>query len=90
LIIVKVSDTGTSIPADLLPRIVDLFSSKSVSDPTIQGAGLGLFICKAIVKAHGGTIVAQNNSEGIGATFEVKLPIHSLRKYEPTAEAAVN
>ena len=78
-LIVRFSDTGSSIPAELFPKIFDRFSSKSVDDPTIQGAGLGLYICKAIITAHGGTIIARNNT-GAGAVFEVKLPLPTLPK----------
>ena len=79
-LLVRFSDTGSSIPAELLPKIFDRFSSKSVDDPTIQGAGLGLFISKAIVNAHGGTIVARNNTEVQGAVFEVMLPLPALQQ----------
>ncbi|MGI0013847.1 MAG: sensor histidine kinase [Nitrososphaera sp.] len=89
-LLTRVIDTGTSIPRDILPRIFDIFASKSASDPTVQGAGLGLFICKAIVMAHGGTITAQNNSNGVGALFEVRFPINYLQEYDPRANAAVS
>jgi signal transduction histidine kinase len=47
------------------------FASKSY-----QGTGLGLFICKSIIEAHGGKIWAENNSNGKGATFAFNLPIN--------------
>jgi len=75
--LVRFSDTGTAIAPEMLPRIFDIFASKSVNDPTTQGAGLGLFICQAIVRAHQGTIVVQNISDGTGVVFEVRLPISS-------------
>ncbi|HEY3094481.1 MAG TPA: sensor histidine kinase, partial [Nitrososphaera sp.] len=53
--IVRFSDTGTAIPDEILPQLFQTFTTKSAGDPTIQGAGLGLFICKAIVNAHGGS-----------------------------------
>lgn len=89
-LVIRLSDTGTDIPADLLPRIFDMFSSKSVNDPTTQGAGLGLFICKAIITAHGGTIVARNNIDGPGAVFEVTLPLYSLQEFAPRTKAALS
>jgi len=89
-LMIRFSDTGTAIPPELLPKIFDMFSSKSVNDPTTQGAGLGLFICKAIISAHGGTIVARNNLDGPGAVFEITLPLHSLREYVPQTRAAVS
>jgi two-component system sensor histidine kinase KdpD len=48
--------------------------TKSVGIESYQGTGLGLFISKAIVAAHGGRISARNNEKG-GATFEIVLPI---------------
>jgi signal transduction histidine kinase len=47
------------------------FASKSY-----QGTGLGLFICKSIIEAHGGRIWAENNSDGKGARFAFSLPIN--------------
>jgi len=89
-LLIRFTDTGTAISADLLPRIFDLFSSKSANDPTIQGAGLGLFICKAIVTAHGGAILAKNNAEGPGVVFEVRLPLYSMQEYAPETRAAIS
>lgn len=89
-VVIRINDTGTLIPDDLLPHIFDIFSSKSVSDPTVQGAGLGLFICRAFVQAHKGKITATNNSDGSGATFEVTLPIHGIRENLARTQAAAN
>jgi signal transduction histidine kinase len=53
-----------------MPRIFDKFASKS-----FQGTGLGLYICKSIVEAHGGKIWAENNAdEKGGATIAFSLP----------------
>jgi len=67
--IVTVRDTGSGIDSEILPRLFTKFASKSDS-----GTGLGLFICKSIVEAHGGKIWGENNSDGIGATFAFTLP----------------
>ncbi|HYA82846.1 MAG TPA: HAMP domain-containing sensor histidine kinase [Candidatus Bathyarchaeia archaeon] len=67
---VTVKDTGTGIDSEMLPRLFEKFASKSC-----KGTGLGLFICKSIVEAHGGRIWAQNNADGKGATFSFSLPI---------------
>ncbi|AFU59688.1 signal transduction histidine kinase, with HAMP linker, phosphoacceptor and ATP binding domain [Candidatus Nitrososphaera gargensis Ga9.2] len=71
---IKISDTGGGIPAEIMPKLFGKFVTKSVQGGTEHGTGLGLFISKAIVTAHGGEIYAQNNSEG-GATFTILLPI---------------
>ena len=66
---VRVKDTGHGIDANILNRLFSKFVSKS-----FQGIGLGLFISKGIIEAHGGKISADNNSNGIGATFSFSLP----------------
>jgi signal transduction histidine kinase len=66
---VSVKDTGRGIDANILSRLFSKFVSKS-----FQGIGLGLFISKGIIEAHGGKISAENNSNGIGATFSFSLP----------------
>jgi signal transduction histidine kinase len=67
---VSVKDTGSGIHPDILPRLFSKFASKS-----FQGTGLGLFISKSIIEAHGGKIWAENNPDGKGATFSFSLPI---------------
>ena len=68
---VTVKDSGIGIDVEILPRLFEKFASKSFS-----GTGLGLFISKSIIKAHGGEICAENNTdERSGATFRFSLPI---------------
>jgi signal transduction histidine kinase len=78
LIEIRISDTGGGIPAEILPRLFEKFATKDVELSAKQGTGLGLYISKAIVKAHNGKISAFNNSEG-GATFVISLPIKQGR-----------
>jgi signal transduction histidine kinase len=54
----------------LYPRLFTKFVSKSVA-----GTGLGLFISKSIVEAHGGKMWGENNADGKGATFYFSLPL---------------
>ena len=70
---VSVKDTGIGIDPEMMPKLFSKFTSKSFS-----GTGLGLYISKSIVEAHGGRIWAENNADGKGATFAFSLPI----KYE--------
>lgn len=74
---IKISDTGEGIPQEILPKLFERFSSKGPSNHSggQNGTGLGLFITRSIVRAHGGDIIAYNNSTGRGATFLVTLPI---------------
>jgi two-component system, OmpR family, sensor histidine kinase VicK len=69
-VIVTVKDPGTGIDPEIFPRLFSMFVSKSYED-----TGLGLFISKSIVEAHGGKIWAENNSDGKGASFSFTLPI---------------
>jgi signal transduction histidine kinase len=68
--IISVRDTGSGIAPEIYPNLFTKFATKSE-----KGTGLGLFIAKNIVEAHGGKIWAENNSDGIGATFTFSLPI---------------
>jgi signal transduction histidine kinase len=70
-VIVSIKDTGTGIDSELFPRLFTKFASKSFS-----GTGLGLFIAKSIIEAHGGKIWAKNNTDGKGATFTFSLFIN--------------
>jgi len=68
-IIISIKDDGQGIDPEIFPRLFTKFASKS-----FQGTGLGLYICKNIVEAHGGRIWAKNNDDGKGATFSFSLP----------------
>jgi signal transduction histidine kinase len=70
MVVVIVKDTGIGIDKEMLPKLFTKFSSKSY-----QGMGLGLYISKNIVEAHGGHIWAMNNEDGKGATFGFSLPL---------------
>ena len=71
----SVIDHGTGIKAEDLPKIFDLFFvSEDSHGDSKRGNGLGLTICKAIVAAHGGKIIAENNING-GATVRFSLPL---------------
>jgi two-component system sensor histidine kinase VicK len=69
-VIVSVKDSGAGIDPEILPRLCTKFATKSD-----KGTGLGLYISKSIIEAHGGKIWAENNSDGKGATFTFSLPI---------------
>jgi signal transduction histidine kinase len=73
-VVVSVEDTGTGIDFEILPRLFSKFATKS----DIGGTGLGLFISKSIVEAHGGKMWAHNssnNGKNKGATFYFSLPL---------------
>jgi two-component system, OmpR family, sensor histidine kinase VicK len=77
-ITVSVKDTGDGIDSEVMPRLFTKFASKCS-----EGTGLGLYISKSIIEAHGGKIWGENNSGGDdtggkrrkGATFHFTLPV---------------
>jgi len=68
--IIEVKDVGKGIDAEIMPKLFSKFATRSN-----QGTGLGLFVSKKIVEAHGGRIWAENNRDGRGATFSFTLPL---------------
>jgi len=73
-LVINVKDTGKGIDSHIMPRLFTKFATLSNS-----GTGLGLYISKSIVEAHGGKIWAENNSEGRGAIFSFSLPINQKK-----------
>jgi signal transduction histidine kinase len=71
-VIISVIDTGTGIDPKILPKVFSKFTTKSD-----MGIGLGLYISKNIVEAHGGKIWTENNMAGRGATFYFSLPLRN-------------
>jgi signal transduction histidine kinase len=71
-VVVSVRDTGPGIDPEIIPRLFTKFTSKSQT-----GTGLGLFISKSIIEAHGGKIWAENNKDEKGATVTFRLPLET-------------
>jgi signal transduction histidine kinase len=71
-VVVSVKDTGPGIDSEIMPRLFTKFTSKSQT-----GTGLGLFISKSIIEAHGGRIWAENNKDRKGATVYFRLPLET-------------
>jgi signal transduction histidine kinase len=76
-----VADTGTGIPEDSLERVFEPFVTTKQ-----DGLGLGLAICRSIVRAHGGEIRASNNGNG-GSTFQISLPTAREERRRPRLDA---
>ncbi len=72
---VRITDNGPGIPPEVLPRIFDAFEQ---GDPRVTkqfgGLGLGLAISKALIELHGGSICAESQGTGHGATFIIEVP----------------
>jgi signal transduction histidine kinase len=71
-ITIHIKDTGTGIDNEIYSKLFQKFTTRSM-----KGTGLGLYISKNIVEAHGGDIIAENNEGGPGATFSFSLPLTS-------------
>jgi signal transduction histidine kinase len=69
-VIISIKDTGISIPEEILPILFTKFTTKSIT-----GSGLGLYISKSIIEAHGGRICAENNTDCKGVTLTLSLPL---------------
>jgi CheY-like chemotaxis protein/two-component sensor histidine kinase len=76
---IAVTDTGQGIAANFLPHVFEAFRQEDASmKRSLGGLGLGLAITRELVELHGGTIVAESEGAGRGATFRVTLPIAPL------------
>ena len=76
---IAVSDTGIGIPADLLPRIFDMFmQADHTAERTRGGLGIGLSLAKQLVELHNGTIEVQSGPAG--TTFLTRLPLATERR----------
>jgi len=81
-----VTDNGTGIDPDFLPHVFEHFrQADSTSTRKHGGLGLGLAIVRRLVELHGGTVAAESEGEGRGATFRIRLPL--LRRIPSPAEA---
>jgi CheY-like chemotaxis protein len=75
-LVIRVTDNGVGIPADMLPRVFDLFVQ--VGGPSAQaqgGLGIGLTLVRGLVELHGGSIVATSDGPGRGTSMTVRLPL---------------
>ncbi len=72
---VTISDSGVGVPAEMLPRIFDMFTQlQAHRDRTYGGLGIGLTLAKRLVELHGGAIEARSEGPNRGTTFVVSLP----------------
>jgi signal transduction histidine kinase/CheY-like chemotaxis protein len=74
-VVIRVRDTGIGMPADLLPRVFEMFTQ--MARPVSQvdaGLGIGLALVKRLVEMHGGSVTATSDGPGAGSEFTVRLP----------------
>jgi signal transduction histidine kinase len=73
---ISVTDTGKGIEPEFLPHVFTAYSQSDVSSArSFGGLGLGMAVSKELVELHGGTIHAESDGAGKGATFVVRLPL---------------
>ena len=71
---ITITDSGPGIHQDILPNLFNKFVTKGPKSESWNGNGLGLYLSREIINAHGGHIFAYNNKDG-GATFKFTIPI---------------
>jgi PAS domain S-box-containing protein len=83
---IVVTDSGEGIHAEFLPYVFDRFSQANLSSGRRHGGlGLGLAIVRHLVELHGGTVRAESDGEGRGATFTVMLPLAATHEASAAA-----
>jgi PAS domain S-box-containing protein len=76
MVVLRVLDNGTGIPADVLPRIFELFvQGRQTIERALGGLGLGLTIVRSLVEQHGGTVTAHSAGRDQGSEFVIRLPL---------------
>jgi signal transduction histidine kinase len=81
---IRIRDNGIGIPADLLPRIFDLFTQLDRrSDHALSGLGIGLALVRRLVEMHGGSIIAFSDGAGTGSEFVIRLPLLAEEAVRP-------
>jgi signal transduction histidine kinase len=77
--LVHVTDTGPGLSKEQMGRLFQPFSRvHDTQQSTVAGTGLGLFICKGIMDAHGGSVTVASPGPGKGATFTVRIPLAAV------------
>jgi signal transduction histidine kinase len=80
-VIVSISDSGIGIPESELKKVFERFYRiRNKLTKATQGSGLGLYICKIIIEAHGGHIWARNKPQG-GCIFSFSIPTDGQNQY---------
>jgi PAS domain S-box-containing protein len=88
-LILKVSDTGIGISADMLPRIFEMFVQvKSALDKSEGGLGIGLALARGLTTLHGGSLEADSAGLGSGSTFTLRLPLRQAASTLPSDEVS--
>ncbi|AMV40600.1 PAS domain S-box protein [Planctomyces sp. SH-PL62] len=82
--VIRVADDGIGIPAEMLPRIFDMFTQVGSSLDRAQGGlGIGLTLVRRLVELHGGTVAVDSPGTARGSVFTVRLPLARNRDRDP-------
>jgi signal transduction histidine kinase/ActR/RegA family two-component response regulator len=86
--VIEVQDTGIGIPANLLPRVFDMFAQgDTAASRSPGGLGIGLTLVRSVVEMHGGKVAAYSDGQGTGSLLTVRLPVmekaHASGPHEP-------
>lgn len=76
--IVEIKDRGRGLPANINNMFEPFWRASELQESSVPGVGIGLAICRGLVEAHGGTILAKNRKDG-GASFTVYLPMNTRK-----------
>ena len=88
-LVLRISDNGIGVPATSAGKIFELFTqAQHVPDRVQDGLGIGLSLVRKLVELHGGTVSVSSEGEGLGSTFEVRLPDMQTSLPEQLAEEA--
>jgi signal transduction histidine kinase len=84
---IEVSDTGSGIDAEFLPRVFDRFSQADTSTTRRHGGlGIGLALVRHLTELHGGRVHAESDGAGRGSRFTVELPLPRVQPRETRVE----
>jgi signal transduction histidine kinase/CheY-like chemotaxis protein len=86
-VVIDVRDSGVGIPADMLPRVFDMFMQVHTTHSRSQGGlGIGLTLVRSLIEMHGGSVTAASAGVGLGSCFTLRLPELQLPPATPVPE----
>lgn len=86
---IVVKDQGVGLAAGDLTVLFEKYGqSKNVKSQGLQGVGLGLYVTRLLAEAHGGRVTANSTGPGLGATFQISLPLRQPRSARPATGSA--